>query len=59
MTEATVIVGYETGKGKRQGTLGKFIMQDDEGICSSAVHRAKDMTTRILQVLARNVYMTI
>jgi len=30
-TEAT-IVGYEIGKGKRQGTLGKFIMQDDEGI---------------------------
>ncbi len=30
-TEAT-IVGYVDGKGKRQGTLGKFIMQDDEGI---------------------------
>ena len=30
-SEAT-IVGYETGKGKRQGTIGKFIMQDDEGI---------------------------
>ena len=30
-TEAT-IVGYEIGKGKRKGTLGKFIMQDDEGI---------------------------
>ena len=29
-TEAT-IVGYETGKGKREGTLGKFIMQDDDG----------------------------
>ena len=29
-TEATSI-GYETGKGKRTGTLGKFIMQDDEG----------------------------
>ena len=29
--EAT-IVGYEIGKGKRQGTLGKFIMQDDEGV---------------------------
>ena len=29
--EAT-IVGYELGKGKRQGTLGKFIMQDDEGV---------------------------
>ena len=30
-SEAT-IVGYEIGKGKRTGTLGKFIMQDDEGI---------------------------
>ena len=30
-SEAT-IVGYEVGKGKRQGPLGKFIMQDDEGI---------------------------
>ena len=29
--EAT-IVGYEEGKGKREGTLGKFNMQDDEGI---------------------------
>ncbi len=28
--EAT-IVGYLDGKGKRTGTLGKFIMQDDEG----------------------------
>ena len=25
------IVGYEEGKGKRAGTLGKFIMQDDDG----------------------------
>ena len=30
-TEATII-GYEEGKGKRQGTLGKFLMTDDEGI---------------------------
>jgi DNA ligase-1 len=30
-TEAT-IVGYEAGKGKREGTLGKFLMQDDEGV---------------------------
>ena len=29
-TEAT-IVGYDEGKGKREGTLGKFIMQDDDG----------------------------
>jgi len=25
------IVGYEAGKGKREGTLGKFIMQDEDG----------------------------
>ena len=25
------IIGYEEGKGKRTGTLGKFIMQDDAG----------------------------
>ena len=30
-TEAT-IVGYVPGKGKRTGTLGKFLMIDDEGI---------------------------
>jgi DNA ligase-1 len=30
-TEATII-GYETGKGKREGTIGKFLMQDDEGV---------------------------
>ena len=30
-TEATII-GYEVGKGKRTGTLGKFLMQDDDGI---------------------------
>ena len=29
--EAT-IVGYVPGKGKRTGTLGKFVMQDDKGI---------------------------
>ena len=29
--EATII-GYEEGKGKREGHLGKFIMQDDDGI---------------------------
>lgn len=29
--EATII-GYEAGKGKRTGTLGKFFMMDDKGI---------------------------
>jgi ATP-dependent DNA ligase len=27
-----LIIGYVDGKGKREGTLGKFIMQDDEGV---------------------------
>ena len=26
------IVGYEAGKGKRKGTIGKFLMEDDAGI---------------------------
>ena len=30
-TEATII-GYKVGQGKRKGTLGKFVMQDDEGV---------------------------
>ena len=30
-TEATII-GYVDGKGKREGTLGKFLMQDDDGV---------------------------
>ena len=29
--EATII-GYEVGQGKREGTLGKFVMQDDDGV---------------------------
>jgi len=29
--EATII-GFEEGKGKRKGTLGKFVMRDDEGV---------------------------
>ena len=29
--EAT-IVGYEAGKGKREGTLGKFFMMDNDGV---------------------------
>ena len=29
--EATII-GFEEGKGKRAGHLGKFIMKDDEGV---------------------------
>ena len=44
--EAT-IVGYEAGKGKRQGTIGKFIMQDDEGVEFGCPPGAKVTTTRI------------
>ena len=44
--EATII-GYEEGKGKREGHLGKFIMQDDNGIefgCPPGKgHNYKDM----------------
>jgi len=29
--EATII-GYDVGQGKREGTLGKFVMKDDEGV---------------------------
>jgi ATP-dependent DNA ligase len=29
--EATII-GYDVGQGKRTGTLGKFVMQDDDGV---------------------------
>ena len=29
--EEATIIGYEIGKGKREGTLGKFIMMDDDG----------------------------
>ena len=43
--EAT-IVGYELGKGKRTGTLGKFIMMDDEEL-NSVVHLVKDIITKI------------
>ena len=31
MIQKLLIVGYEAGKGKREGTLGKFFMQDDNG----------------------------
>ena len=51
--EAT-IVGYEIGKGKRQGTLGKFIMQDDEGIefgCPPGKgYSYKDLTNMLLNI---------
>jgi len=30
--DEALIIGYVDGKGKREGTLGKFIMQDDNGV---------------------------
>jgi len=52
-SEAT-IVGYELGKGKRQGTLGKFLMQDDEGIqfgCPPGKgYTYKDLTNMLLKI---------
>ena len=30
-TEATIVLAMKIGKGKREGTLGKFLMQDDDG----------------------------
>jgi len=51
--EAT-IVGYELGKGKRQGTLGKFLMQDDEGVqfgCPPGKgYTYKDLATMLLKI---------
>ena len=52
-TEATII-GYELGKGKRTGTLGKFIMLDDEGIqfgCPPGKgYTYKDLANMLLKV---------
>ena len=52
-TEATII-GYEAGKGKRKGTLGKFLMQDDEGIkfgCPPGKgYTYKDLANMLLKV---------
>ena len=52
-TEATII-GYELGKGKRTGTLGKFIMLDDEGVqfgCPPGKgYTYKDMANMLLKV---------
>ena len=48
------IVGYEEGKGKRTGTLGKFIMQDDDGNqfgCPPGKgHNYKDLTRMLIEI---------
>ena len=48
------IVGYEEGKGKRIGTLGKFIMQDDDGNqfgCPPGKgHNYKDLARMLIEI---------
>ena len=48
------IVGYEEGKGKRTGTLGKFIMQDDDGNqfgCPPGKgHNYKDLARMLIEI---------
>tara|TARA_B100001057_G_scaffold334519_1_gene335126 strand:+ start:2644 stop:3474 length:831 start_codon:yes stop_codon:yes gene_type:complete len=53
-TEATII-GYQAGKGKRTGTLGKFLMQDDEGI-KFGCPPGKGYTYKDLANMLRNVH---
>ena len=53
-TEAT-ITGYEAGKGKRQGTLGKFIMTDDEGI-EFGCPPGKGYTYKDLKLILDNIH---
>ena len=52
--EAT-IVGYLDGKGKRTGTLGKFIMQDDEGN-QFGCPPGKGYTYKDLAVMLENIH---
>ena len=51
--EAT-IVGYELGKGKRTGTIGKFLMMDDEGVefgCPPGKgYNYKDLSNMLLNI---------
>ena len=48
------IVGYVEGKGKRAGTLGKFLMQDDDGVqfgCPPGKgHNYKDLAVMLANV---------
>lgn len=52
-TEATII-DYVTGKGKRTGTLGKFIMQDDDGVVFGCPP-GKGYSYKDLKVMLKNV----
>ena len=48
------IVGYDEGKGKRTGTLGKFLMQDDDGNqfgCPPGKgHNYKDLAKMLIEI---------
>ena len=48
------IIGYEEGKGKRTGTLGKFVMQDDDGNqfgCPPGKgHNYKDLARMLIEI---------
>lgn len=52
-TEATII-DYVTGKGKRTGTLGKFIMQDDDGVVFGCPP-GKGYSYKDLKIMLKNV----
>jgi len=52
--EATII-GYEEGKGKREGHLGKFIMQDDNGI-EFGCPPGKGYTYKIMKDMLENIH---
>ena len=54
-TEATII-GYLDGKGKRTGTLGKFIMQDDEGN-QFGCPPGKGFTYKDLKIMLDNIHL--
>jgi ATP-dependent DNA ligase len=52
-TEATII-DYEPGKGKRTGTLGKFIMMDSDGV-KFGCPPGKGYTHDHLKLMLKNV----
>ncbi len=55
--EATII-GYLDGKGKRIGTLGKFVMQDDEGV-EFGCPPGKGYTYKDLKIMLENIHTFI
>ena len=49
-----IIIGYQPGKGKREGTLGKFVMQDEDGNVFGCPpgkgYNYKDLTTMLANI---------